>query len=95
VRAQIEGAVAFALSAVFYGEITFADGRAQASNFHDQPLLRCSAMPVVAVHLVERSEPPEVLGGVGEIGVPPVAPAVANALFRATGQRLRALPLKR
>lgn len=95
VRAQIEGAVAFALSAVLHGEVAFADGKAQASNFHDQPLLRFAAMPAVTVHLVERDEPPATLGGVGEIGVPPVAPAVANALFRATGQRVRSLPLRR
>lgn len=93
VRAQIEGAVAFALSAVFYGEVRFAAGAPQASNFHDQPLLRIDGMPRVDVHLVARDVPPERLGGVGEIGVPPLAPAVANAVFAATGRRLRGLPL--
>jgi len=93
VRAQIEGGVAFALSAALFGEVRFADGEAQVSNFHDQPLLRIDAMPRVDVHLVARDLPPERLGGVGEIGVPPLAPAVCNAIFAATGRRLRRLPI--
>ena len=92
VRAQIEGAVAFALSAAFFGDVTFTDGAAVQSNFHDQGLLRIGAMPRVEVHLVQPDVPPPQLGGVGEIGVPPVAPAVANAVFAATGTRLRRLP---
>ena len=63
----------------------------QQSNFHDYPLLRLSEMPKVEVHIVESSEKP---GGVGEVGVPPIAPAVANAVFAATGKRLRRLPLR-
>jgi isoquinoline 1-oxidoreductase subunit beta len=94
VRAQIEGAVAFALTAMLHGDVTFADGAAIESNFHDQPLLTARSMPRVDVHFVERDIPPERLGGVGEIGVPPLAPAVANAVFAATGQRLRSLPLR-
>ncbi len=94
VKSQIEGAVAFALSAVFYGRMTFAEGAAVPSNFHDQPLLRFHEMPRVDVHLVTREVPPEKLGGVGEIGVPPVAPAVANAVFAATGKRVRVLPMQ-
>ncbi|MFK7739286.1 MAG: molybdopterin cofactor-binding domain-containing protein [Planctomycetota bacterium] len=93
VMAQIEGAVAFALSAVFYGDVRFEQGQAQAHNFDDQPLLRIDDMPEVHVHLISPETPPAELGGVGEIGVPPVAPAVLNALHAATGQRRRALPL--
>lgn len=93
VAAQIEGATVFALSALFFGDVTFAAGAAVPTNFHEQPLLRFDAMPRVDVHIVSRAVPPERLGGVGEIGVPPVAPAVANAVFAATGKRVRRLPL--
>jgi isoquinoline 1-oxidoreductase beta subunit len=91
VRAQVEGAVAFGLSAALYGELTFKDGRVQQSNFHDYPLLRLNEMPEVEVHIVPSSEK---AGGIGEPGVPPVAPAVANAIFAATGKRLRRLPFR-
>jgi isoquinoline 1-oxidoreductase beta subunit len=93
VRAQIEGGVAFALAAAKHGRITFRDGAVVESNFHDHPLLRCSEMPRVDVHLVARDVPPDELGGVGEIAVPPLAPAVANAIAAATGRRVRELPL--
>jgi len=91
VVAQLESAVVFGLSAALYGEITFREGRVQQSNFHDYRPLRLFEMPVVEVHIVPSTEKPS---GVGEPGVPPIAPAVANALFAATGQRLRRLPVR-
>jgi isoquinoline 1-oxidoreductase beta subunit len=90
IAAQMESAVAFGLSAVLHGKITFKNGRVEQSNFHDYPILRMNEMPRVEVHILPSGEPP---GGVGEPGVPPVAPAVANAIFAATGVRLRALPI--
>jgi isoquinoline 1-oxidoreductase beta subunit len=91
VRAQMEGAVAFGLSAALHGELTLKAGRVQQSNFHDYPVLRLNEMPEVEVHIVSSDEK---AGGIGEPGVPPVAPAVANALFAATGKRLRRLPFR-
>ncbi|BAE53000.1 xanthine dehydrogenase family protein molybdopterin-binding subunit [Paramagnetospirillum magneticum] len=90
VRAQMEGGIAFALSAALFGEITLKDGRAEQSNFHDYRCLRMNEMPRVEVHIVPSAAPPT---GVGEPGVPPLAPALANAIFAATGKRLRKLPL--
>ncbi|HXN15860.1 MAG TPA: xanthine dehydrogenase family protein molybdopterin-binding subunit, partial [Usitatibacter sp.] len=90
VEAQVQGAIAFGLSAALFGAITFKDGRVEQSNFHDYRVLRMSEMPQVEVHLVPGGEKPF---GVGEPGVPPIAPAVANALFVLTGKRLRTLPL--
>ena len=91
VEAQLQGGVAFGLTAALYGEMTFKAGRVQQSNFHDYPLLRLKEMPRVEVHIVPSSEKS---GGIGEVGVPPIAPAVANAVFAATGKRLRRLPLR-
>jgi isoquinoline 1-oxidoreductase beta subunit len=91
IKAQMEGGIGFALSAALYGEITLKDGRVEQSNFHDYRPLRIDEMPQVDVFIVPSGEKPT---GVGEPGVPPVAPAVANALFAATGQRLRNLPLR-
>jgi isoquinoline 1-oxidoreductase beta subunit len=91
VVAQIESAVVYGLTAALYGEITLRDGRVQQSNFHDYRPLRLHEMPVVEVHIVPSTERPS---GVGEPGVPPIAPAVANAVFAATGERLRRLPLR-
>jgi isoquinoline 1-oxidoreductase subunit beta len=90
VRAQIEGAVVFGLSAALYQQISFRNGLAAEGNFHQYPLLRMHEMPRVEVHVVPSHEPPT---GVGEVGLPPVAPALANAIFAATGRRLRSLPL--
>ncbi len=87
---QIEGGVAFGLSAALHGGVAFEDGRAQPGNFDTAPVLRIDAAPAVEVHIVPSTEAPE---GVGEPGVPPVAPAVANAVFVLTGERLRRLPL--
>jgi CO/xanthine dehydrogenase Mo-binding subunit len=91
VRAQMESGIVYGLTAALRGEITFVDGAAQQSNFHDYPLLRMSEAPAIDVHVVESADPPT---GVGEPGTPPIAPAVANAVFAATGQRLRDLPLR-
>jgi isoquinoline 1-oxidoreductase beta subunit len=90
IKRQMESAIVFGLTAALYGKITLKDGRVEQSNFHDYPMLRMSEMPVVEVHIVPSTEAP---GGVGEPGVPPAAPAVANAIFAATGKRLRKLPL--
>lgn len=86
---QIEGGVVYGLSAALYGRISFKDGKVEQSNFHDYPVLRMNEMPKVDVHIVDSNEAP---GGIGEPGTPPIAPAVANAIFAATGKRLRALP---
>jgi isoquinoline 1-oxidoreductase beta subunit len=91
VRAQMEGGIGFGLSAALYGRITLKDGVVEQSNFHDYPVLRIGEMPAVEVHIVPSTEKPS---GVGEPGVPVIAPAVANALAAATGQRLRTLPLE-
>jgi isoquinoline 1-oxidoreductase beta subunit len=91
VRAQMESAVAFGLTAALYGEITFERGRVRERNFHDYQMLRMNEMPAVEVHIVPDAEK---MGGVGEPGVPPVAPALANALFAITGKRLRHLPIR-
>lgn len=91
VRAQVEGGVGFALSAALYGAITLKDGAVQQSNFHDYPQLRINEMPVVEVHIVASAEKPT---GIGEPGVPPLAPALANAIAAATGKRLRSLPIR-
>ena len=92
VCAQMEGAVVFGLSAALHGEITLRDGAVVQSGFEDYPILRMRDTPEIEVHLVPSHAHP---GGVGEPGVPPVAPAVANALFAATGRRVRRLPLLR
>ncbi|MEO1231267.1 MAG: molybdopterin cofactor-binding domain-containing protein, partial [Myxococcota bacterium] len=92
VKAQIEGGMIFALGPTLtQAEITFKEGRVEQSNFHDFQTLRYAAAPEVEVVLLDSDEPPT---GVGEPGVPPTAPAVANAVFAITGQRLRRLPLK-
>ena len=91
VRAQLEGAVMFALTATLYGQIDLDDGAVVQSNFHNYPILRMNESPAVDVVIINSQTPPT---GIGEPGVPPLAPAVANAVYRATGQRLRDLPLK-
>lgn len=90
VIAQVESGIVYGLSAALYGEITFENGRVQQSNFHDYPVLRINEMPRIEVHLVNSLEKPS---GVGEIGTPPIAPAVCNAIFAATGKRIRKLPI--
>ena len=91
IKAQMESGIVFGLSAALYGKITFQNGRVEQSNFHDYPLLRLNEMPDVEVHIVSSKEKS---GGVGEPGVPPIAPAVANAIFAATGKRIRHLPIR-
>lgn len=91
IEAQVQSGVAFALSAALFGKLTFKDGSVQQSNFHDYRVLRLNEMPVVEAHIVPSTEK---MGGIGETSVPPVAPAVANAVFALTGQRLRTLPLQ-
>ena len=91
VSAQMEGAIAFGLTAALKGEITLEKGRVQQGNFFDYPLLRIDEMPEVAVHIVPSTENP---GGVGEPGTPPIAPAVANAVSALTGTRVRRLPIR-
>ena len=88
---QMESSVVFGLSAALFGEITIDKGRVQQSNFNNYPVLRMPQAPVVDTHIIESDSHPE---GVGEPGTPPVAPAVANAVFALTGQRLRQLPLR-
>jgi len=90
VAAQVTGAVAFGLSATLKSAVHIRKGRVAERNFDDFPILRYDEMPQVEVHIVNSGDPPN---GVGEAGVPPVAPAVVNAVFRATGKRIRRLPL--
>ena len=87
---QIEGAIVYGLTAALYGRITHKDGRVEQGNFDTYPLLRMSEMPKVEVHILPSTEKP---GGIGEPGTPPIAPAVANAIFAATGKRIRNLPI--
>ena len=91
VKAQMEGGMLFGLTAALYGKITLNQGAVQQSNFHDYPLLRLAETPQLEVAIIASHEDPT---GVGEPGVPPVAAAVANAVFAATGKRLRELPLQ-
>lgn len=89
IEAQMQSGIAFGLGAALHGAITFKDGRVQQSNYHDYPSLRLPEMPLVDVHIVPSTDK---MGGVGEPGLPPIAPAVANAVFALTGRRLRELP---
>ena len=91
VVAQMEGSIIFGLTAALYGEITLEQGRVKQSNFHDYKMLRMNEAPAIEVYIVPGGEK---IGGAGEPGVPPVAPALANAIFAATGKRLRSLPLR-
>jgi len=90
IAAQMQGGVVFGLSAALYGEITVENGRVKQGNFNDYPVLRMPEMPVVEVHIVPSTD---ALGGIGEPSVPPTAPAVCNAIFAATGKRIRKLPI--
>ena len=90
-RAQVEGAIVFGLSGALYGEITIDHGAVTQRNFPDYDMVRLAGCPAIEVHIHESDAP---LGGAGEPGVPPVAPAVTNAIFAATGVRIRELPIK-
>jgi len=91
VKAQLEGGIVFGLTAALKTEITLEKGRVQQRNFNDYPMVRMFESPAIEVYIVPSTEHPT---GVGEPGVPPVAPAVANAIFAATGKRVRRLPIK-
>ena len=91
VKANVESAVIYGLSAALYGEISLKDGAVQQSNFHDYPVVRMAESPEIEVHIVPGDGKPT---GIGEPGLPPLAAAVANAVFAATGERLRALPFR-
>jgi len=91
VEAQLSGSIVAGLTAALYGEITIEKGRAKQGNFNDYRMLRMSEMPAISVHVVKNHEEP---GGVGEPGVPPIAPAIANAIFALTGTRVRRLPIR-
>ena len=90
VRAQMEGGILFGITGVLFGEITLQNGRVEQSNFHNYRTLRINETPEVAVYLVQSTEAP---GGIGEPGTSAVAPAVCNAIFAATGKRIRKLPV--
>jgi len=90
VRAQIQSAIMFGITAALYGEITLKDGRVEQTNFDTYQILRMNEAPAIEVHIVQNSEPP---GGMGEAGTSAIAPAVTNAIFAATGKRLRKLPI--
>ena len=92
IAAQMEGGIGFGLGAVLYGAITLQDGRVEQDNFNNYRVLRMNEMPKVEVHIVPSTVPPT---GVGEPGVAPIGPAVANAIFAATGKRVRSLPFPR
>ncbi|HEX7023700.1 MAG TPA: molybdopterin cofactor-binding domain-containing protein, partial [Gemmatimonadales bacterium] len=91
VAAQMQGGIAFGLSAALKERVTIERGRVQQGNFNDYPVLTMREMPEIEVHLVASAMEP---GGVGEPGTPPIAPAVANAVFAATGTRVRELPIR-
>ncbi len=90
VEAQIQGATIFGVTAALYGEITLKNGRVEQSNFDTYQMLRMNEAPAIDVHIIPSSEPP---GGMGECGTSAVVPAVANAIFAATGKRLRKMPI--
>jgi isoquinoline 1-oxidoreductase beta subunit len=91
VAAQMEGGIVFGLTAALKAEATLKNGRIQQSNFHDYPILRMNEMPRIEVYIVPSDKGST---GIGEMGVPPVAPAVANAMFAATGKRVRHIPIR-
>jgi isoquinoline 1-oxidoreductase beta subunit len=90
VRAQVESGAMFGITAALHGEITLKDGRVEQGNFDSYQILRMNEAPAVEVHIVESAEPP---GGLGEAGTSLIVPAVANAIFAATGKRLRKMPV--
>src|SRR6195256_5647182 len=90
VRAQIQSAIIFGASAALHGDITLKSGRVEQSNFHDYRVLRMNEAPAIEVHIVKSGESP---GGMGEAGTSAIAPALTNAIFAATGKRIRKLPV--
>jgi isoquinoline 1-oxidoreductase subunit beta len=92
VKQQIESGIVYGLTAALKGAITIEKGRVQQANFDTYEMLRIHEMPAIEVHIVASTQDP---GGIGEASVPPIAPAVANAIFAATGKRIRSLPIRR
>jgi isoquinoline 1-oxidoreductase beta subunit len=90
IEAQMQGGIVYGLSAALYGEITIDGGRARQGNFNDYPVLRMNEMPRIEVYIVPSTQKQ---GGIGEPGVPPIAPAIANAILNATGSPVRRLPI--
>jgi len=90
VRAQIQSAIIFGITAALHGEITLKNGRVQQTNFDTYQMLRINEAPAIEVHIVQSAEPP---GGMGECGTSAIVPAVANAIFAAAGKRLRKMPV--
>ncbi len=90
IEAQVQGAVIFGISAALHGEITLRNGRVEQGNFDDYQVLRINEAPAIEVHIVRNNEAP---GGMGEPGTSAIMPAIANAVFAATGKRLRKLPI--
>ncbi len=91
VEAQIQSGIIYGLTAALYGEITIAGGRVEQSNFHDYRMVQLKDAPIMEVHIINSGEK---TGGCGEPGTPPIAPAVANALFVLSGERIRSLPIR-
>ena len=90
VQAQIQSGIIFGATAALYGEITLKNGRVEQTNFDTYQMLRINEAPVIEVHIVKSAEPP---GGMGETGTSAIVPAIANAIFAATGKRLRKMPI--
>jgi isoquinoline 1-oxidoreductase beta subunit len=90
IQAQIQSAINFGITAALHGKITLKDGRVEQTNFDTYQILRMNEAPAIEVHIVQSFEPP---GGMGEAGTSAIAPAVTNAIFAATGKRLRKLPI--
>ena len=91
IEAQVQGSIAYGLSAVLHSELTLKDGRVEQSNFHDYRVLRMPDMPQIEVHVIESDAK---MGGIGEPATAPISAAVANAVYALTRQRLRSLPLR-
>jgi isoquinoline 1-oxidoreductase subunit beta len=90
VESQLESGIVYGLTAALWGDVTLRGGRVQQRNFNDYRVLRLNELPLLDVHVITSDAKP---GGVGEVAVPPVAPSVCNAIFAATGKRLRTLPI--
>jgi isoquinoline 1-oxidoreductase/isoquinoline 1-oxidoreductase beta subunit len=91
VKMQMESCIIFGATAALYGEITLQDGQVQQSNFHDYPIMRMNQSPEIEVFIMDSDASPT---GVGEPGLPPLAPAIASALYKATNKRFRDMPFK-
>jgi isoquinoline 1-oxidoreductase beta subunit len=90
IQAQVEGAIIFGITAALHGEITLKNGRVEQTNFHTYQMLRIEEAPAIEVYIVPSSEGP---GGMGETGTSAIVPAIANAIFAASGKRLRKMPV--